>query len=72
MSVNESKAKMNLDIMGTPVDTGKSSEESPASQILLDNLRKRVLDLLKASDPVCGIYAMYGAHERHPLCIPEK
>ena len=73
MSVDKSKAKMNQDIMGTPVDTRKSSEESPASQILLDNLRKRVLDLLKAPDPVCGIYAMYGSHERHPQqCIPEK
>lgn len=72
MSVNASKTKKNQDIMGMPVNSGESSEESLVSQTHLDNLRKRVLDLLKASDPVCGIYAMYGAHERHPLCIPEK
>jgi len=72
MSVNESKTNKNQDIMGTPVDSEESSGENLASQTHLDNLRRRVLDLLKAPDPVCGIYAMYGAHERHPQCIPEK
>lgn len=35
-------------------------------------LRKRVLDLLIDPDPVRGIYAMYGAHERHPQCFQKK
>jgi hypothetical protein len=35
-------------------------------------LRKKVLAMLRDPDPVKGIYAMYGAHERPPLCCQKK
>lgn len=70
MSVDEPKTKKNKDIMETPADTAKLYGENSALKTHRENLRRRVLDLLKAPDPVCGIYAMYGAHERSPQCIP--
>lgn len=66
MSTDNSRATI------APEDLDVSTErDAPTAPTPMERLRSRVLDLLNAPDPVCGIYAMYGAHERHPQkCVP--
>ena len=48
------------------------SNETGLMQEQRERLQKRVLEMLRDPDPVRGIYAMYGAHERPPLCCQKK
>jgi len=73
MSSDDTRATMVQEDLDISIEVKKSNGETPVTLTPIERLRSRVLDLLKAPDPVCGIYAMYGAHERHPQqCIPEK
>lgn len=66
MNTNDFGSHKSFPIVNPLMNVEDLDQENVASKAQREMLRLRVLDMLRNPDPVCGIYAMYGSHDRHP------